>query len=65
LKPANAAYGQASAARACIRLMRRPATWQEPHSDPLSAPIGLCDSLDQPTPEEIRVIRLAWEAAAA
>ncbi len=25
----------------------------------------LCDSLDQPTPEEIRVIRLAWEAAAA
>ena len=21
----------------------------------------LCDSLDQPTPEEINVIRLAWE----
>jgi hypothetical protein len=26
---------------------------------------GLCDSLDQPTPEEINVIRLAWEDLAA
>jgi hypothetical protein len=25
----------------------------------------LCDSLDQPTPEEISVIRLAWEYLAA
>jgi hypothetical protein len=32
----------------------------------LTKPTGkLCDSLDQPTPEEIRVIRLAWETAAA
>jgi hypothetical protein len=45
--------------------MCRPATWQEPHSDPLSAPIGLCDSLDQLTREEINAIRLAWQEAAA
>ncbi len=25
----------------------------------------LCDSLDQPTPEEISVLRLAWEDLAA
>ncbi len=33
--------------------MRRPATWQEPHSDPLSAPIGLAEfaPAGRPQPE--------------